>query len=251
SERHLAAAGLQYPFATPCSMTTSSVLHRPRETFTPVLIGPRYSLTFSTDPDDREAAQRLRHNVFAHEPGFGVPASADGLDADHFDDHCDHILVRDRSTGDVVGCCRMLTPHAARDAGGYYTATEFDLGTVDPYRRRIVEMGRACVDPAHRSGAVLTLMWAGILHYLDKTGHGEVMGCVSVPMRGDDGTSAVANVRSVRDLLLERHAAPPELRVLPRNPVVVGGRPLDRLGAAPKPHLPPLLRGYLRLGARI
>lgn len=232
-------------------MTTPSVLYRPREIAEPVLAGPRYTLVVSNDPEDRRAAQRLRRNVFASEPGFRVPDSGDGLDVDRFDEFCDHILVHDRLTGDLVGCYRMLPPEAAREAGGYYTATEFDLAALDPHGRRVVEMGRACVDPAHRSGSVLTLMWAGILHYLELAGYNDVFGCVSVPMRTHPGEREGANVRSVRDLLLGRHAVDPERRVRPLNPVVVEGRSLDDLDPLPRASLPPLLRGYLRLGARI
>src|SRR5690606_29429066 len=137
----------------------------------PVLSGPRYSLIVSADPEDREEAQRLRRRVFAAEPGFTLPTGTGDLDADRFDEFCDHLLVHDRVTDTVVGCYRMLSPGAARAAGGYYTATEFDLSALDPHGMRAVEMGRACVDPAHRSGSVLTLMWAGILNYLQLTGH--------------------------------------------------------------------------------
>ncbi|WP_016934362.1 GNAT family N-acetyltransferase [Rhodococcus sp. R1101] len=232
-------------------MTTSSVLYRPSQFTAPILSGPRYSLVVSTEPSVRTAAQRLRHRVFANEPGFRLPDSGTGLDTDRFDEFCDHILVHDRVTGDVVGCYRMLLPEAAREAGGYYTATEFDLTALDPHGRGLVEMGRACVDPAHRSGSVLTLMWAGILLYLEMTGHHEVVGCVSVPLRTTPDEPEASNVRGVRDLLLDRHAIEPASRVRPLNPVVVDGHPLDEIAPPPRPVVPPLLRGYLRLGARI
>lgn len=225
-------------------MTTTSVLAPPRFHSVPVLSGPRYSLTVSTDPGHREAAQRLRRRVFAAEPGFRLPAGSGDLDEDRFDEFCDHLLVHDHETGTVVGCYRMLPPDAARAAGGYYTATEFDLTVLDPHRLGAVEMGRACVDPAHRSGTVLTLMWAGILRYLELTGHTWVFGCVSVPMCAQPGEEPGANVLAVRDLLLARHAATPERRVRPLRPVPA----TDPSGRAV---LPPLLRGYLRLGARI
>jgi putative hemolysin len=232
-------------------MTTTSVLHRTRELPAPVLSGPRYSLIVSADPRDREQAQRLRRRVFSAEPGFTLPAGTGDLDADRFDEFCDHLLVHDRVTDAVVGCYRMLPPDAARAAGGYYSATEFDLSALDPQGMRAVEMGRACVDPAHRSGSVLTLMWAGILDYLQLTGHNWVIGCVSVPMRTTPDEPSGSNVRGVRDMLLTRHGIDPEYRVRPLNPVVVGGRELDDITPPAEPVMPPLLRGYLRLGARI
>lgn len=251
SPRHPVAAGAPPTVVTPWGMTTSPVLYRPSGFTAPVLSGPRYSLVVSTEASDRLAAQRLRYRVFSGEPGFRIPDAGGGSDADRFDEFCDHVLVRDRVTDDVVGCYRMLPPEAAREAGGYYTATEFDLSALDPHGRGLVEMGRACVDPAHRSGSVLTLMWAGILHYLEATGHNEVVGCVSVPMRTTPDEPEASNVRAVRDLLLERHAVEPAARVRPLNPVMVEGHPLDEIAPLPRPVVPPLLRGYLRLGARI
>ena len=215
--------------------------------------GPRYSLVVSSDRDHRTAAQRLRYRVFAAEPGFTIPDRADGLDADHFDEHCDHLLVRDNASDAFVGCYRMLPPDRIAAAGGYYTATEFDVTAMDPERHRIVEMGRACVVPEHRNGSTLTLMWAGILHYIQLTGYDWVMGCVSVPIRpaATDAASDGANVRGVRDLLLSRYGGDPDRRVRPYRPVTVDGRGLDELEPVARPNLPPLLRGYLRLGAQI
>ncbi|WP_081879519.1 GNAT family N-acetyltransferase [Nocardia sp. NRRL WC-3656] len=231
-------------------MTPSSVLN-PTRTTGPGVATPQYSLVVSSDLDHRRAAQRLRYRVFAGEPGFDIPFSAEGLDADRFDEHCDHLLVRDEASGEFVGCYRMLPPDKVRAAGGYYTATEFDLSAMDPEGRRIVEMGRACVVPDHRNGSVLTLMWAGILHYIQLTGYDWVMGCVSVPMRDTPADPPGANVAAVRDLLLSKHAGDPARRVRPYRPVVVDGRGLDELAAPARPKLPPLLRGYLRLGAEI
>lgn len=211
----------------------------------------RYSLLVSSDREHREAAQRLRYRVFSTEPGFVIPTAPDGRDADPFDDFCDHLLVRDNVSGEFVGCYRMLPPDGAVAAGGYYTATEFDLTALAPTAHRVVEMGRACVDVEHRSGSVLALMWAGILHYLQLTGHDTVMGCVSVPMQDRPDAVAGANVRAVRDFLLDRHAADPARRVRPLRPVRVDGRPLGEITPAARAVVPPLLRGYLRLGAKI
>ncbi|WP_084529880.1 GNAT family N-acetyltransferase [Nocardia crassostreae] len=211
----------------------------------------QYSLVVSSDAEHREAAQRLRYQVFAAEPGFTIPDNGTGLDADRFDDHCDHLLVRDELTDQFVGCYRMLPPDKVAAAGGYYSATEFDLTALDPGGHRIVEMGRACVVPDHRNGSVLTLMWAGILHYIQLTGYEWVMGCVSVPMRMTPEDQPGANVRGVRDLVLKKHALEADRYVRPYNPVVVDGRTLDELEPPARPKLPPLLSGYLRLNAQI
>ncbi|SNS31504.1 Putative hemolysin [Rhodococcoides kyotonense] len=216
-----------------------------------VVAAEKYSLVLSTDRCHREAAQRLRYDVFASEPGFEIPADTNGLDADRFDEFCDHLLVRDNETDDFVGCYRMLPPDAAVAAGGYYTATEFDLSALDPASSRVVEMGRAVVHPDHRSGSVLGLMWSGILQYLEVTGLEWVMGCVSVPMQASPSEAPGVNVRGVRDLLLAKHGSPTDRRAIPYNPVVVDGRTLDDIEAPARPTMPPLLRGYLRLGATV
>ncbi|PRC53230.1 phosphohistidine phosphatase, partial [Mycobacterium sp. ITM-2017-0098] len=85
-------------------------------------------------------AQRLRHDVFTSEPGFTMADNGtDGLDADRFDQYCDHLLVRDDATGELVGCYRMLPPPGAIAAGGLYTATEFDVAALDALRPSLVE----------------------------------------------------------------------------------------------------------------
>lgn len=225
-----------------------SVLNPPSST---VDSRPRYSLIVSSDREHRLAAQRLRYNVFTSEPGFAIPTDTDGLDADRFDEFCDHLLVRDEQTEEFVGCYRMLPPDGAAKAGGYYTATEFDIDALDPVGNRIVEMGRACVLPEHRNGSTLTLMWAGILHYIQLTGHEWVMGCVSVPMQESPDDRIGSHVRGVRDMLMKRHATPETQRVRPFNPVIVDGMSLDDIAAPAKVKVPPLLNGYLRLGASI
>jgi len=216
-------------------------------------------LLLCTDADSIEAAQRLRHDVFTSEPGFTfstIRATDDGdsggLDADRFDEYCDHLLVRDDDTGELVGCYRMLPPLGAIAAGGLYTATEFDVSALDSLRPSLVEMGRAVVREGHRNGAVVLLMWAGILAYLDRSGYDFVVGCVSVPVLDPAGQAAAGSqLRGVRDFVKRRHPAPAEYTVRPFRPVVVDGRGLDDIVPPARVSVPPLLRGYLRLGAQV
>jgi len=228
-------------------MSTSSVLIAPTETT--ALHAPRYTLLLSTDPALVEAAQRLRHQVFTTEPGFSLPPDGDGLDADRFDEFCDHLLVREDTSGELVGCYRMLPPPGAIAAGSLYTATEFDVSALDALRPSLVEMGRAVVRADHRNGAVVLLMWTGILAYLDRCGYDYVTGCVSVPTHGEGPPGS--QLRGVRDFVLRRHAAAPELTVYPYRPVVLDGRGLGDIDPPDRPTIPPLMRGYLRLGAKV
>jgi putative hemolysin len=238
-------------------MSTASVLIAADETGGPGVdersSGPRYTLLLSTDPALIDAAQRLRYDVFTSEPGFALEGPCDGdlagRDADRFDEYCDHLLVRDDNSGELVGCYRMLPPPGAIAAGGLYTATEFDIRSLDPLRGSLVEMGRAVVREDHRNGGVVLLMWAGILAYLDRCGYDYVTGCVSVPINGAGGPGS--QIRGVRDFVLRRHAAPPEYTVRPYRPVRLGGRGLDDIEPPAKLTVPPLMRGYLRLGAQV
>ncbi|WP_241472602.1 GNAT family N-acetyltransferase [Mycolicibacterium neoaurum] len=233
-------------------MSTASVLI-PADDTAQAISGtpaPRYTLLLSTEPEHIEAAQRLRHEVFTSEPGFALTASPDGLDADRFDQYCDHLLVREDGSGELVGCYRMLPPPGAIAAGSLYTATEFDVQSLDALRPSLVEMGRAVVRADHRNGAVVLLMWAGILAYLDRCGYDYVTGCVSVPTH-PAGETPGSGLRGVRDFVLRRHGAPAEYTVRPYRPVVIDGRGLDDIEPPARVNVPALMRGYLRLGAQV
>jgi putative hemolysin len=232
-------------------MSTASVLIGADETAAAAqhAAGPRYTLLLSTDPGLIDAAQRLRHEVFTSEPGFELERTSDGRDVDQFDEFCDHLLVREDNSGELVGCYRMLPPPGAIAAGGLYTATEFDVSALDALRPSLVEMGRAVVRQDHRNGGVVLLMWAGILAYLDRCDYDYVTGCVSVPVDGGNGEPLGAQLRGVRDFVRRRHAS--EYTVRPYRPVTVGGRGLDDIEPPARLSVPPLMRGYLRLGAKV
>jgi putative hemolysin len=229
-------------------MSTASVLIAADQP-TPTAGTPRYSLLLSTDPGLVDAAQRLRHDVFTSEPGFALAGATDGRDADRFDEFCDHLLVREEESGELVGCYRMLPPPGAIAAGGLYTATEFDVSALDALRPSLVEMGRAVVREDHRNGSVVLLMWAGILAYLDRCGYDYVTGCVSVPTHAEGAPGS--QIRGVRDFVRRRHAAPQCYTVHPYRPVVVDGRGLDDIEPPARLAVPALMRGYLRLGAQV
>ena len=211
---------------------------------------PRYTLLLSTDPALIEAAQRLRHDVFTSEPGFALAGATDGRDADRFDEYCDHLLVREDNTGELVGCYRMLPPPGAIAAGGLYTATEFDVTGLDALRPSLVEMGRAVVRDDHRNGGVVLLMWAGILAYLDRCGYDYVTGCVSVPVEDSDGAPAARSAASGISCCAGTPPLP-EYTVYPYRPVTIDGKGLDAIDPPARVAVPPLMRGYLRLGAQV
>jgi putative hemolysin len=206
----------------------------------------RYTVTLAQDEADVRAAQRLRHDVFAGEMGALLTTPQPGHDIDAFDAHCDHLLVHDTGTGRIVGTYRLLPPERAAIAGRLYGEGEFDLTPLDAVRPGLVEVGRSCVHPDHRDGAVIGLIWAGIARYMTDRGHEWLAGCCSIPL--DDGGALAA---ATWDRVRAKHLAPQEYRVRPLLPWTPGEA--DGPDAVPRPPaapgLPALLRGYLRLGA--
>jgi putative hemolysin len=224
-------------------MTGVSTLDRPPQPAAPT----RYSVSLARDEADVRAAQRLRHEVFAGEMGALLATPQPGYDIDAFDAYCDHLLVREEVTGQVVGTYRLLPPERAAVAGRLYSEGEFDLTALDAIRPGLVEVGRSCVHPDHRDGAVIGLIWAGIARYMVDRGHEWLAGCCSIPL-ADGGALASATWEKVQG----KHLAPEEYRVRPLLPWAPAAA-TPAAGAAPlppsHPELPALLRGYLRLGA--
>ncbi|MFD5133116.1 GNAT family N-acetyltransferase [Streptomyces olindensis] len=215
-------------------MTGVLTVDRPAQPTAPT----RYTVTLARNEEDVRAAQRLRHDVFAGEMGALLTGSQPGLDVDAFDAYCDHLLVREETTGQVVGTYRLLPPERAAVAGRLYSEGEFDLTSLAGIRPELVEVGRSCVHPDHRDGAVISLIWAGIARYMVDRGHEWLAGCCSVPL-ADGGTLASATWERVS----AKHLSPEEYRVRPLLPWTPGPAPAARV------ELPALLRGYLRLGA--
>jgi putative hemolysin len=205
---------------------------------------PESNLTVSLAQTAEEirAAQRLRYRVFVDEMGAHLSdATEDGLDQDAFDPFCDHLVVRDSVLGQVIGAYRILSYAQAAKAGGFYSETEFDLSRILALAPQLVEVGRSCVHPDYRRGPAITLLWAGLAQYMECFGHRYLIGCASISMN-DGGHNALALFQSLK----AKHLSPPEWRVFPFRPI-----PLDRSHRIGEPSVPPLLKGYLRLGAYI
>jgi putative hemolysin len=199
----------------------------------------RFVVEYARTMGELREAQRLRYSVFAEELGARLSGPEPGVDEDPFDEFCDHLLVRESTSGEVVGTYRLLSPSAAREAGGCYSAQEFDLARVEHLLPRSVELGRSCIHPEHRSGAVISLLWGGLADYMSRGGYEYLIGCASVSL-ADGGGMAAAVYREVA----KKHLAPIEYRVFPRCPL-----PIAELHADARREVPPLVKGYLRLGA--
>lgn len=191
--------------------------------------------------DEIKEAQRLRYKIFAEEMGAHLAPNEDGLDIDEFDDYCDHLLARDETTLSIIGTYRVLTPHKANQLGKLYSEEEFDLSRIAHLRSKMVEVGRSCVHPDYRSGSVIMALWSGLGQYMLQHQYEIMLGCASIPM-ADGGHYAASLFRS----LPATQMAPAENRVFPKLPL-----PLDRLNSNLIVEAPPLIKGYLKLGAKI
>ena len=203
----------------------------------------RLQVGWARHRDDVRAAQRLRFDVFAGEFGANLRTPVPYHDVDRYDDFCDHLLVRDEATGDVLGTYRALTPAQARRAGSTYADSEFDLAPLAQLRPRMLELGRSCVHPQHRHGAVILALWGALARFMATHDLDTMIGCASIPL--EQGALAAAGVwnRARRT-----HMAAPSLRIVPRRPLPLPpDRELLTLDAEP----PPLIHSYLRLGARV
>lgn len=185
-------------------------------------------------------AQRLRYKVFSEEMGAEVSGTGD-LDIDGFDQFCDHLLVRNSDTHQVIGTYRILSPQMANEAGGYYSAGEFDISRLQHLFGSMVEVGRACVHQDYRNGGTITMLWAGLAKYMQMHNYEYMIGCGSIPMT--DGGHAAA---SLFNLLKDEYLSPQEYRVFAHNPL-----PITSLRNDMQVACPPLIKGYLRLGAYI
>jgi len=258
----IAQAGQKAPFAL-LPPTTSSVDLSHSFSFAAIPSSPvkpciyaevgRYRLRLAQGAEDREAACRLRFKVFNIELGEGLERSYEtGIDTDHFDVFCEHLLVEDKNDGRVVGTYRMQSGSTAAVNMGYYSAQEFVFAPYEPLRSDILELGRASIDREHRTPEVLTLLWRGIAQYAHDMGLRYLIGCSS--LNSKDPAEGWLMYRE-----LERYRVSPEFETVPTAayecPTEQAGRDAqlspDPQNLSTPTKVPKLLKTYLTIGARI
>jgi putative hemolysin len=173
--------------------------------------------------------------------GARLHSKVAGLDYDELDDYCNHLLVRETATNRVVACTRLLTDMQASLFGRFYSESEFHLDRVLTLPGRFLEIGRTCVDPAHRGSVVLSTLWNGLAEFVYRGKFDYLMGCASIPP-GPSGFAVDAVYRRIEPQQLGDR----ELHVRPRRPV-----PEHLRCTRDESGIPPLLQAYLRLGCRI
>jgi putative hemolysin len=228
-EMHQLARSSAAPFAAQTEAKTSGEL----------------MVTWARHQEDLQAAQRLRHQVFHGEWGAQTPADDEGLDVDEFDNHCEHLMVctapGEDSPSQVVGTYRVLLPDAAHRLGRYYTETEFDLSRLAQLKPTMAELGRSCIAAPWRTGGVILMLWTHLVRFLHANGVQQAIGCASVPMP-DGGANAARLWHELRSL----NMAPESLRVTPHVAL-----PVDLLPSSGPAEWPPLVRGYVKIGAQV
>jgi putative hemolysin len=207
--------------------------------------------------DEVRRAQQLRFEVFNLELGEGLAESyATGLDIDPFDECCDHLIVEELATSEIVGTYRLQTGQLAAANLGYYSEREFDFAPYESFRCELIELGRACVHADHRNFNLLHLLWRGIAHYAVECNARFLIGCSSISSQ--DPMDGIAVYHKLQSYLVTR-----ELRTCPHAKFRVAAGGVDAGSPCVWPYqvgpgsAPPatasskLLRAYLAIGARI
>jgi putative hemolysin len=203
------------------------------------------TVSWARHQDEVRQAQRLRYQVFALEMGATLSKILPGHDVDLFDDYCEHLLVRDVASQEVIGTYRVLTPTQATRVGSTYSDLEFDLTRLRSLRPRMVELGRSCVHAEHRHGGVILALWGALAEFMGRNQLDTMIGCASIPMQHNgvaNGHAAASIWRQVR----QTHLASIEYHVTPRLAL-----PVERLDSSLMVEPPALIKGYLRLGAKV
>ncbi|MEL6599237.1 MAG: GNAT family N-acyltransferase [Pseudomonadota bacterium] len=215
--------------------------------------GPSFEVRLADSDADIRAAQRLRYRVFVEEMGASVsPADAAlELERDRFDPHFDHLLLidRDRAAQDpmngVVGVYRLMRGSTAKTGIGFYGANEYDLSHLMELERETVELGRSCVHPDYRGGLAMHLLWSGLGNYVTRNNVEVMFGTASFPGTDPEG------IAEPLSYLHHNHLAPADLRVSawPEHRAEMDRMAPDRIDRREAmKRMPPLIKGYLRLG---
>ena len=186
-------------------------------------------------------AQALRFRVFAKEMGAKLETESEGLDYDEVDSYCDHLIVYDNSINKIVGYTRLLSQQQADQLGRFYSESEFNLDQVLALPGRFLEIGRTCIDPDYRGGAILTTLWSALVKYALEGHFDYLIGCASITP-GPSGFAVDAVYRTID----AKNIASSSTQVTPKVPV-----PFERRCERDESGIPPLLKAYFRFGAMV
>lgn len=200
-----------------------------------------FRVSWASSVEDIEQVQKFRYRVFCEEYTPKFPQAEQGLDVDVFDAHCDHLLLTDHRSNQIVGSYRVIPPSVAQRIGHLYCESLFDLSPLAHIRHSIVEIDRSCIDKPYRNGSTILLMWKMIFAYVQQHKFEYIMGCSSQSI--DDGGQAVF---ALNERLKKHHHFSSEFEIKALKPVE-----LDASQGTKRVAIPPILKGYLNLGAKV
>ena len=207
-----------------------------------------FLVKLATTPEEMEGLYRLRYQAFAMETNNEQLMNDAGMEQDSFDHWCDHLIVKDQLSGEVVGTYRLLPGSRVTFSKGFYSQSEFDFTFATWDIHRVLELGRSCVAPAYRNGRVIQLLWEGIALYLSVYPHDHLIGCASMEVPNVHDLDTIITWMKQKKTINNRYGIQPltknRIHRLTEVPVLFSDREMFR-------KLPPLLKGYLSLGAQI
>ena len=203
----------------------------------------KYTVRLATSEKEIKAAQNLRFVVFNLEMNEGLEHSYETfLDSDKFDEVCDHLLVEDKLSGDIVGTYRLQTGNSALKNYGFYSQQEFDFSVYSPIVPELIELGRACVRKEHRNLVVLGMLWRGIVEYARNNGARYLIGCSSLSSQNPNEGIELFN------MLQNEHLVEKQFQTNPQGVFVCNP---DEIKEKLKVKVPKLLSAYMAVGAKI
>ncbi len=211
-----------------------------------------FLIKIAQDREEIESAQRLRYQIFNLEQGRGLKnVDKYGIDFDEFDEYCLHLLAIEKCSKKVVGTYRAHLGCIANSAKGFYSSREYELHGLYKLADKCLELGRTCVDPEHRSGSTIALLWGGITELLVRANLTYMLGCVSLEERDPRTGWAVYEYLLRKGLVCKKFFAIPRpgFKLARPHPHEIEKVLADE--TALKRIIPPLFKGYLRLGALI
>lgn len=207
-----------------------------------------FTVKIAESSDEIEQALRLRYQVFAEEARNRILINETGLEQDEYDKYCDHLIVTDIQTEQVIGTYRLLPGERAIDNIGFYSETEFDLSGLQDYKRHTLELGRSCIAKEYRGSKAIQMLWEGIASYITEYRYHYLIGCASVHLGNLQEVNELYSMLKGKGVITERFAIRPlethRIEGLEQMDIDLDDKSVFR-------KLPPLMKGYQWLGAEI
>ncbi|MDR9418953.1 GNAT family N-acetyltransferase [Gracilimonas sp.] len=204
----------------------------------------KYTVRLARNQAEIEEALKLRFQVFNIELGEGLASSyTNNMDVDEFDAQCDHLIVVENETAEVIGTYRLQDNNMAEQAMGFYTMREFQINLLpSEILLNAVEAGRACIRKDHRNSRTLYLLWKGIAKYLSYSGRRHLFGCCSIPSQDDYEGWQYYRYLNKHDFVDTNMLIPVQPDYICKDKIYI---------KKSDPILPNLFTLYLKLGAKV